>query len=88
MLSKKLQWTEASISSNVLEPVQLKLILKLVDGLFPQGASQAGMVVKKPRAECGALSRFSAGVRVSSPEGQKQMFVTLTSSENFFQGRA
>jgi hypothetical protein len=75
MLSIKLQRTEASISSNVLEPVQLKLILKLVDGLFPQGALQPGMVVKKPRAERGALSRFSAGVSVSFPEGQKEIIV-------------
>jgi hypothetical protein len=61
MLSKKLQRTEASISSNVLEPVQLKLILKPEDGLFPQGASQASMVVKKPRAERGGTFSIFCG---------------------------
>jgi len=74
MLSKKSQRTEASISSNVLEPVQLKLILKPVDGLFSQDASQAGMVVKKPEQNVGAPSRFSAGISLSFPEAQKQIF--------------
>jgi len=74
MCSNDAQRTEASIS-NVLEPVQLNLVLKLVDGLSSQRASQAGMVVKNHRAERGALSRFSAGISVSSPEGQKQIIL-------------
>jgi hypothetical protein len=73
MLSKKSQRTEASISSNVLEPVQLKLILKPVDGLFPQGAVGQAWLSKSLEQIVGALSRFSADIRVSSPEAQKQM---------------
>jgi len=35
---------------------------------------QAGMVVKNPEAERGALSRFCRSISVSFPEGQKEIF--------------
>jgi hypothetical protein len=74
MLSNDPQRTEASIS-NVLEPVQLKLILKSVDDPYAQSANQAGMVAKNSRANMETLSRFSAGISVSFPEGQKEIFL-------------
>ena len=74
MLSKATKPTVESIS-NVLESAQLKLIQKPVDGPFLQGASQAGMGLKNPRAERGAPARFSSGISVPSREGQKEMIL-------------
>jgi hypothetical protein len=79
-----MQRTQVS-RSNVLQPVQLKLILNPVDVLFAQGASQAGMVVKNPRADVGALAPFSAGISVSSPEGQKEKDLNTWSTLTSFQ---
>ena len=71
--SQDMQRTQAS-RSNVLEPVQLKLILNPVDGLFPQGASQAGMVVKNLEQNVGTLSRFRAGISVSFRGSKTNVF--------------
>ena len=65
-----MQRTQA-FRSNVLEPVQLKLLLNPVDGLFPQGASQAGMVVKMPRAERGDTFSIFYGDQRILPGGSK-----------------
>jgi hypothetical protein len=56
----------------VVEPVQLKLILNPVDGLFRLGASQAGMVVKKPRAERGDTFSIFFGYQRILPGGSKR----------------
>jgi hypothetical protein len=71
MLSKITQRAEAS-RSIVLERVKLKLILNPVDGLFPQGASQAGMVVKNPRAERGGTFSIFCGYQRILFRGSKR----------------
>ena len=65
-----MQRTQAS-RSNVVEPAQLKLLMNPVDGLFPQGESQAGMVDKMPGAERGhTFSIFREDQRIL-PGGSK-----------------
>ena len=66
-----MQRTQAS-RSNVSEPVQLKLLLNPVDGLFPQGASKAGMVVKMHRAERGDTFSIFCGDPRILPGGSKR----------------
>jgi hypothetical protein len=53
------------------------LILNPVDGLYPQGESQATWLSKTQAQNVGALSRFSAGISLSSPRGQKEMINAL-----------
>jgi hypothetical protein len=48
------------------------LILNPVDGLFLQGACQAGIVVNTLEQNVGGLSRFSIDIRVSFPQAQKE----------------
>jgi len=62
----------SSIPSASSATVQLKLILNPVDGLLPQGTRQAGMGVKKPRAERGdTFSIFFCGYQRILPGGSK-----------------
>jgi hypothetical protein len=66
-----MQRTQAS-RSNVSEPVQLKLLLNPVNSLFPQGARQAGWVVKKPGAERGDTFSIFCGYQRILPGGSKR----------------
>jgi hypothetical protein len=65
---------DCSRSSTSSATVQLKLILNPADGLFPQGARQAGMVVKKPRAERGDTFSIFCGYQRILPGGSNKSF--------------
>jgi hypothetical protein len=59
----------------------LKLILKPVD-LFPQGASQEGMVVKKPRAERGDTFSIFCGYQRILTGGSKTNIYETSGAES------
>ena len=52
--------------------MQLKLIVNPVNGLFPQGVSQASMVVKYPGTECGGTFSIFCGYQRILPGGSKR----------------